>query len=1335
MRRKITAIIGILILALISSPFWAPAVLDWNLFKQNFEKLAADATGLAISITGEISVQSLVPVLQASVTGIEGDPKPAVEGPRVSADRIELEVDLWPLFSRVLDVRKLHVEGLDIAYRAGSPGGTSAADRKVSSPDQQTEETRTEEEPKRAFPLNDIRLSDVRIEKSQLLYENTDAGQTIRLEQIDLSTALQSLSSPLELAATLIANGEPLELNMKLGTLRSLVDGEGAHLVTKIESDVLRADVDLKAETEPNPGVDGSLEIEAPSARTLANWLGRPLKASEDPGELRLSGEISSTGTLTKLHNLVLSGGDWDLKANGEINFGEEPTAISMNIEGGRIDLDRYLLEPEELSPRPDRSARPKAEKSALDDPLELSILEEFRGELRLALDGLKVNGIEIGETAFRAQLDKGVLQAELGELSLYGGRFIGLVSLDSSAQVPSVEAELAIDRVDLDRLYETSEIEGIIRGRLNGHIDLETKGTTPRGLLEQLTATLLLQLDSQTEIEASDQAISAANIQLLVPGETEPPYLLGRVVYAGELVEFDIESDSFQKVIAGEPFRLDASILSELISLSYQGNVFRTPIFSLDGNLNASIPSAAKLASWIGTELPKDPGPLSLKADFESDGTKGRIIEARIQGDELEADVRGDFDLSGDVSKFNLQAKTGVLRIDRYLPHSGESAEQADAEETPARQEAPPLDQLSSEPLDLSELRALELKAEIDLEGLTLPGAETGRILLKAQTKGGKGNLVIDQLEIADGTLKGALGFDVASAVAGLELNLEGSGLHLDSLPLFAEEKGFDLGHADFAIAAKTAGDSERALVANLTPNLQGRLDRIILDEERTLDDVQLRLSSDSPENDIELDMKGTLRDEKSAASHALQLKIATNPAKDWLSHAPVTISGAAQIGEFDLEAKTKLKSPLNGFDAELEILAEGESLGEVDALLKAGLPAIGPYRVAGRITFGEGQTEVSGLSLELGRSKASGELTVASDQVRPTVTGALNFETLDLIELAGGETEPPDGQQPADDPSQGEKWIFSEDPLPFEALSLVDIPSLNLSIAKLEVTPEIRADKLETEILLKDGNLQLAPLTGVLYGGEMEAEFRASNTPRNSVDLLANITGLDYGALLAAYNVTEKVRGRMDVRLEGKGQGDSLRAIMSSLSGRTDFDAKSGQIDRAMLGVLAFGSGSILGPLLGESDTGELNCIVTTTIFEDGIGDTLVQYFDTSLFAMGGEGIIDLKSETLDLVYNPTSREVSLMRLAVPFRVSGPLLAPNVTPDTGGTLITAAKTAGKIAAFINPLVGLGVLAASEGAKRQDGCETARMIQRGEIDEGGSDGDPGALEQSNPDR
>ncbi|MEE8140782.1 MAG: AsmA-like C-terminal region-containing protein, partial [Alphaproteobacteria bacterium] len=335
-----------------------------------------------------------------------------------------------------------------------------------------------------------------------------------------------------------------------------------------------------------------------------------------------------------------------------------------------------------------------------------------------------------------------------------------------------------------------------------------------------------------------------------------------------------------------------------------------------------------------------------------------------------------------------------------------------------------------------------------------------------------------------------------------------------------------------------------------------------------------------------------------------------------------------------------------------------------------------------------------------------------------RPTIAGRLTFETLDLTEYYGDQGFEDLMEQDAKLAEPGtEDWIFPETPLPFELLSEADITDFKVEIANLQVDPDVVITDISSILSLKDSALHLSELRGRIYDGDVTGDFKAfQGAAAPAIHLKLKGVNLDYGVFLKAFDITERLRGRMDIQLDLDGHGTSLRAIASGLDGRIDFNAREGQIDREMLGLLAFGAGSILGPLVGKDDKGKLECIVTSFTFEDGLGDTLVQYYETSFFAMAGDGKIDLKTETLDFLYHPKAQETSLMKLATPFRVSGSLQSPDVKVDAGGTLLAAAKTAGTIASFINPLIGLGVLAGEAVMKDRNGCETANLVQRGEI-------------------
>jgi uncharacterized protein involved in outer membrane biogenesis len=490
-----------------------------------------------------------------------------------------------------------------------------------------------------------------------------------------------------------------------------------------------------------------------------------------------------------------------------------------------------------------------------------------------------------------------------------------------------------------------------------------------------------------------------------------------------------------------------------------------------------------------------------------------------------------------------------------------------------------------------------------------------------------------------------------------------------------------------------------------------------VTLDESRILETVAIKAKSDGLAGAFHLSGTGTFR-ATDRPDLAIALDVTSDPVAKLLGNKTFAIQGAGTLGDVQLQVKAEIETPLTRAKTTLEISSVGDSLAAFGPILGAKLPAVGPYKVAGRIASDGTKTELSNFDLTIGQSKASGRLSLDTEEERPTIAGQLTFETLDVTEYYDDQdfADIKESEAKLTEPGT-ENWIFPETPLPFELLSEADITDFKITIANLQVGSGVVIQDISSNLTLKDATLHLSDLRGRIYDGDVTGDFKAyGGAASPSVDLTLKGANLDYGVFLKAVEVTERLRGRLDFQLDLEGHGTSLRALAASLDGRIDVNARDGQIDREMLGLLAFGTGSILGSLIGSDDTGKLECIVTTFTFEDGLGDTLVQYYDTSFFAMAGDGKIDLKTETLDFLYNPKASETSLMKLAVPFRVSGSLQSPDVNVDAGGTLLAAAKTAGTIASFINPLVGLGVLAGEALIKDRKGCETADMVQRGEI-------------------
>jgi uncharacterized protein involved in outer membrane biogenesis len=1321
MARVLKIVLGVtllLVLVLGSAPFWAPSLIDWNGQRTRLGNLLSEATGVDVAIQGDIEVESLLPRVKLSISGIEAGTSDPYERAPVAVGRIDAEVAVWPLLSGILDVKHLHVEGLRLTYTIDELGRHQWIEWRP-----QASEASPEASPPAAGEriLKDIRVADVQVSKSEFLYDNELTQQTLHATEVNLRAALKSLTQLFELSGAFDLNERPVTLTAALDSPGRLMRGEGARLATTVDSALLQVSLDLEAWLAPHLGANGSVDVRSTSVGQLAEWLDRPLGQKEDPGELRLSGQVSSTETRTTLEALALSSAEWDLTISGEIAYDETLTRLSLNMEGDRIDLDRYLPARVEAPRRVHigPSGSPLDE-MGLDDPIDLSVLRDLQGEVRIALEGLKVRDIEIGRTTFRASLEDEIVEVELGELGLYGGRLVGQVNLDASGQEPALDAKLAIDRINLDSFHAAHSTESVVGGVFNGAINVLSRGGTPRALITALNGTVLLELDKHEPTTEAHPVISKLNLQLLIPENDENPYLLGRLVYNDKPVTLDIETAPLPTVITERGFPLDASLESDLARLTYKGDIYQAPIVSFDGNLSAAIPSAGRLAQWLGTELPQDPGAVTLKAAFESDGTQGRISEAYVEGEDLNAEFSGDFDFSGALSKFSLQAKTGVLRLDRYLPQTTEAKSEGQANETSERKTILLLEDISKEPLNLTAFRKLVGRAEIASDGVVLPDTVVGGIAIDFHTDQGLAQLEIKRLEVNESVLAGSAQFDARQTTATADLNLKGTRIDFDTLlRLEAEQGAPSLGKGDVAVTAKASGDNLQGLLRTFASQADATLASVRVDDGHSIETVKLTAHADSLEDSFQVSATGQFRPRGDDPSLAVSLDVTSDPIAKLLENEDFTVQANGRLGDITLEVQAAIDSPLVRPAPVVQFRSAGDGLAVFAPLVDVKLPPVGPYNLAGNVAI-EGETaELSALDLSLGKSSVTGQLSLGLAGERPRISGQLAFETLDVTDYYGHgkiddlEEEDSDAGEP-----DAKEWIFDDDPLPFELLSVADIVDFQVQFGSLKVATDVVFSDVSSSFRVKNERLELSGLRGRLYDGELIGEFSADKSGAlPGVMLNLKGTNLDYGVFLKAFDITKRLRGKLDTHFDLNGRGMSLRQIAAGLDGRIDTNARDGEIDRKMLGILAFGAGSILEPLIGKKDKGKLKCIVSTWQFKDGLGDALVQYYDTSIFAMAGTGQIDLKTETLDLVYNPTAHEISLMKLAVPFRVSGSLESPKVDVDSGGTLLEAAKVAGTVALFIvNPAIGLGVLAGQTALDGGSGCEAAYKIQNGEV-------------------
>lgn len=407
--------------------------------------------------------------------------------------------------------------------------------------------------------------------------------------------------------------------------------------------------------------------------------------------------------------------------------------------------------------------------------------------------------------------------------------------------------------------------------------------------------------------------------------------------------------------------------------------------------------------------------------------------------------------------------------------------------------------------------------------------------------------------------------------------------------------------------------------------------------------------------------------------------------------SPGPFPVDINADMTDFQMALKGTINRPLAPTSSQLSLDINANNLNGLSALLKAPLPA-GPLAVKAQMTSEQQVATLSDLSLRLAGSELHGAGRVEFRKDRPLVTASLTSQHIDLADLQPVDPTPENGKSKAHAPGDiNDGRLFSAAPLPLDILALADA-RLDAKVSRL-IAGHVTVEQASLSATLEDGLLTIEPFTGTVAKGEVVGGG-AVNAKDGTAKLNLHASKLDIKNLSEAFEVTDVLTGHLDVAANLSGHGDNLRALMSSLDGKASLvmgkgQVKSNYVDLLGADLLRFAASA------GTGETTQVNCAVSRFTIIKGLASTKDILFDTNQMTVKGEGSISLGAERLGLKFTPRPKGMSLVNLAMPWRVEGPLQKPQVSLDEAGA---ATHAAGALLSVVTPWALLVPLVTSGG-------------------------------------
>lgn len=420
---------------------------------------------------------------------------------------------------------------------------------------------------------------------------------------------------------------------------------------------------------------------------------------------------------------------------------------------------------------------------------------------------------------------------------------------------------------------------------------------------------------------------------------------------------------------------------------------------------------------------------------------------------------------------------------------------------------------------------------------------------------------------------------------------------------------------------------------------------------------------------------------------------------------------------------------------DGELDgkLRLEAASLDALSRWLDAPLPtppSAGPFKLEANIKGKNGKVTVSEADILLDGARVTGAITVTEAGKKPSITAALDIDTLDLAKFAlhesGGQQAPPPaprappasgarrelpsiaGPAPAPlgpgRPAQTGTAGWSDERFDFAFLDAADVDAtLNIGRIRFE---DVDIGRTQIVTVVKGRVLRADIKQMQLYGGRARGAISVDamrSVPAIGVNIL--LEGVSVEPLFQAAAGLDWIAGKGKLAIAFAGQGHSERQVVETLNGNVEVvvtDGTLGGINIAqVIRNLQQGDLSGSGAKRAAAESTDFSELAATFAIVNGVARNTDLRMASPLLRLTGSGTADLKQRTLDYAIRPKlvaslkgqgGGGIDLTGIEVPIKVSGSWEDPQFDADIDSVINNPDKVVDTVRQLGKQLKGTGV-------------------------------------------
>ncbi len=420
-------------------------------------------------------------------------------------------------------------------------------------------------------------------------------------------------------------------------------------------------------------------------------------------------------------------------------------------------------------------------------------------------------------------------------------------------------------------------------------------------------------------------------------------------------------------------------------------------------------------------------------------------------------------------------------------------------------------------------------------------------------------------------------------------------------------------------------------------------------------------------------------------------ELEATGGPLLNVRTDKPYPFDMSVRAGPTRLTAKGRVLKPFNLGQLDGDVSVSGRSLAELYELTGLTLPNTPAYKITARVGRDERVYHINRINGRIGGSDVAGDLKVdLNNEGRPYLTGDISSKMLDFKDMGTlfGATAANAPQAPELDASpeatRAVRRLLPDVPLDVARVRGMDA-KVNYKALSVKTRPNWPLRQVNLGIVLDKGRLTLNPVEFDFPNGRLTgmADIDArTDVQTNHIDM--RLTGLRIQDFTPTIGGAEPVEGRLDARIRASGTGNTVHDAAASANGDLALVMPEGTIRQSFAELMGVNATKGLFMLISKDPKETpVRCAIAGFKITDGVMRAQNIVFDTEVVRVSGSGRINLKDESLDLVFEGKPKKFRLVRVDVPIVIGGNLTQPKIGLD--------AKTAiaqGGIAAAFNTVL-----------------------------------------------